>query len=67
MSASTRRFLTRASLARDITIILTVKVLALIAIKLIWFSNPPNPPSEQVQRTVLGTAVSQPSVEVSDS
>ena len=54
-------------MARDITIILAVKVLALLAIKLIWFSHPPKPPTEQVQRTVLGSVELQPSAEDTDS
>ena len=44
----------RAGLARDITVILTCKALALLALKLIWFSDPPAPSAEQVRQTVLG-------------
>lgn len=67
MPVTSKLSLRRPGLARDITIILAVKVLALLAIKLIWFSDPPKPPTEQVQRTVLGTAALQPSAEDTDS
>lgn len=63
MPVTSKLFLRRPGLARDITIILAVKVLALLAIKLIWFSHPPNPPAEQVQRTVLGIAAPDPFTE----
>ena len=44
----------RTRLARDIAIILTVKLVALVAIKLIWFSDTPTAPAAQVQETLFG-------------
>ena len=43
----------RRRLARDIAIVVAVKVLALIFIKLAWFSDPPAP---DVAESLLGPA-----------
>ena len=43
----------RSRLARDITIVVAVKVLALIIIKLAWFSDPPVP---VIAEALLGPA-----------
>ncbi|MDX1487690.1 MAG: hypothetical protein R3268_05780 [Acidiferrobacterales bacterium] len=46
----------RSRLARDIAIVVTVKVLALIVIKFVWFSDPPVP---VIPETLLGPARAQ--------
>ena len=44
----------RAHLARDIAIILTVKLVALAAIKVIWFADAPAPTATQMKQTLFG-------------
>lgn len=44
----------RAGLARDIAIIVTIKLVALLAIKFIWFSDAPAPPAAHVQQALFG-------------
>jgi ABC-type nitrate/sulfonate/bicarbonate transport system permease component len=43
----------RSRLARDVAIVIAVKLLALVAIKLAWFSEPPTPPPSEVARTLF--------------
>ncbi|MCZ6577202.1 MAG: hypothetical protein O6950_12300 [Gammaproteobacteria bacterium] len=50
------RFRLRTHLLRAVIVVLAVKLLALVAIKLIWFSDPPSPPASEVARVVLGPA-----------
>lgn len=50
------RFRLRSHLLRAIVVVLAVKLLALVAIKLLWFSDPPSPPASEVARVVLGPA-----------
>ncbi len=51
-----RRFRLRSHLLRAIVVVLAVKLLALVAIKLLWFSDPPAPPASEIARVVLGPA-----------
>lgn len=50
------RFRLRSHLLRAVIVVLAVKLLALVAIKLLWFSDPPSPPASEVARVVLGPA-----------
>lgn len=56
MKQSMRHWL-RPRLARDITIILTLKLIALIAIKLVWFSTPPTSTISDIGRMLLSSMV----------
>ncbi len=51
-----RRFRLRSHLLRAIAVVLAVKLLALVAIKLMWFSDSPAPPASEIARVVLGPA-----------
>ncbi len=51
-----RRFRFRSHLLRAVVVVLAVKLLALVAIKLLWFSDPPAPPASEIARVVLGPA-----------
>lgn len=46
----------RSSLARDLTIVVTIKLVALIAIKLTWFSDAPSNSAGIVAQTLLAPA-----------
>ncbi len=46
----------RSSLARDLIIVVTIKLVALVAIKLTWFSDAPSNPTPVVAQTLLGPA-----------
>lgn len=41
-------------LGRDIALIVAIKLVALVAIKLAWFSDPPEPSDAAVAQTLLG-------------
>jgi hypothetical protein len=46
----------RSSLARDLIIVVTIKLVLLVAIKLIWFSDAPSNSAPVVAQTLLGPA-----------
>jgi hypothetical protein len=48
----------RGRLARDITLIITIKVIALVIIKVVWFSDAAVPTEAGVTRMLIGPDVS---------
>jgi len=48
-----QRLRLRSHLLRAIAIVIAVKLLALVAIKLAWFSDPPAPPVSEVARALF--------------
>jgi hypothetical protein len=51
-----KRFWPRSRLARDIALILAIKLTALVVIKLLWFSDPPATPTLEVDQALFGLA-----------
>jgi hypothetical protein len=48
----------RGRLARDIALIITIKVIALVFIKVVWFSDATVPTESSVTRMLIGPDVS---------
>jgi hypothetical protein len=48
----------KGRLARDITLIITIKVIALVFIKVVWFSDAAVPTESSVTRMLIGPDVS---------